>query len=72
MTIVEAGLKEADCRAEPMELAGWFMDRWERETGREIGDGAEVDLALLDECLNDYASQCAALRVTPSLFEVSA
>ena len=54
--------------ADPMEMAAWFMARWEREQGVDIGEGEDTDLARLDDCLRDYGSHCAAEAATASLF----
>ena len=59
-------------RIDPMTDAQNFMERWEAEKDVSIGDPPNVCLPLLDECLRDYSAQCAAARVTASLFEVSA
>ena len=66
--VVPGSYKHAD----PMQLAEWFMDRWERETGASIGEGAGIDLTALDDCLRDYSAQCAAQNATASLFEATA
>ena len=65
---VQANAALSPVCGDPMEMAAWFMDRWERERGVVIGEGEGTDLTLLDDCLRDYGSHCAAEAVTASLF----